>query len=100
MSAVPSEIGRPSLKAGQALLIGRVAEVRRTENAVYTIINTPAPDSFSHPGSHLVTSKRLIGKPDEDVRVTVQLKGYNRSYRNAHGETVRTVDNQLQAVEE
>ena len=102
MSAVPQEIPRqtPSLKPGQALIIGRISEVKRTENRTYTIIQTPAPDSFSHPGNHEVTSNRLIGKPGEDVRVVVNLSGFRRSYKNKHGETVYTVDNVLNVADE
>lgn len=99
MSAIPQEIQKPSLKAGQALLIGRISEVKRTESAVYTILQTAAPDAYSHPGNHEVISQRLIGKPGEDVRVVVTLKGYRRQYQNKHGERVTTVDNVL-SVEE
>ena len=102
MSAVPQEIPRTSasLKAGQALLVGRVSEVKRSENATYTIIQTPAPDSFSHPGNHEVTSSRMIGKPGEDVKIIVSLGGYRRTYKNKHGETVATVDNVLRLADE
>jgi len=99
MSALPQEIGKPSLKAGQALIIGRISEVKRTETACYTIIQTPAPDSFSHPGNHEVVSARLLGKPGDDVRVIVTLKGYRRTYKDKHGENRTTVDNVL-SVEE
>lgn len=102
MSAEPQSIQRPtpSLKPGQALIVGRVAEVKRTENAVYTIIQTPAPDAFSHPGNHEVLSSRLLGKPGEDVRVIVTLGGYRRTYKNKHGENQVTVDNVLRASDE
>lgn len=99
MSAVPQEIGKPSLKPGQAFLVGRISDVKRTETAVYTIIQTAAPDAYSHPGNHEVVSNRLIGKPGEDVRVVVSLKGYRRTYKNKHGENQLTVDNVL-SVEE
>lgn len=97
---MPSAKPRQSLKPGQAFIIGRVSEVKRSENATYTIIQTPAPDAFSHPGNHEVSSSRLIGKPGEDIEVVVQLGGYRRSYKNKHGETVATVDNVLRVVEE
>jgi len=102
MSALPTEITpqNRSLKAGQALIVGRVSEVKRTDSATYTIIQTPAPDSFSHPGNHEVTSTRLIGKPGEDVRVVVNLGGYRRTYKNKHGENVATVDNVLRLADE
>lgn len=102
MSALPTEINRPvpQLKPNQAYICGRVNEVKRSENGVYTIVNSPAADSYSHPGNHEIASKALIGKPGEDVRVLVQLGGYRRSYKNKHGETVYTVDNTLRVVEE
>lgn len=103
MSAVPQQLPQssaPSLKPGQALIVGRVSEFRRTENGtVLTIIQTPAPDAFSHPGCHEVGSKHVIGKPGEDCRVIVQLTGYRRTYTDKHGERTATVDNRLQAVE-
>jgi len=104
MSAVAAEIkpqqSNLSLKPGQAVIIGRIAEVKRTESAVYTIIQTPAPDAYSHPGNHEVHSKRMLGKPGDDVRVLVQLSGFRRTYKDKHGDTQVTVDNRLGAVEE
>lgn len=102
MSAVPQEIPRPnpSLKPGQALIVGRVSEVKKTDTAIYTIIQTPAPDAYSHPGNHEVTSTRMLGRPGEDVRIIVNLGGFRRSYKNKHGETVYTVDNVLRAADE
>ncbi len=91
----------PALTVNQALVMGRIQDVRRTENGgVYTIIASPAPDSFSHPGQHLVSSSRLLGKPGEDVKIRVQLGGYRRTYTDKHGEKVATVDNSLRAIED
>lgn len=102
MSALPQELPRSnqSLKPGQAIIVGRVFEVDRTENAVYTTIQTPAIDSYSNPGFHKVTSSRLLGKPQDEVTVKVHLTGYRRSYTNKHGEKVYTVDNNLKAVDD
>ena len=100
MSAVPQEIPqRSSLKPGQAYIVGRVSEVKRTENACYTIVQTPAPDAWSHPGIHEIVSARLLGKPGEDIKVVVTLKGYRRTYKNKHGENQTIVDNSLSADE-
>lgn len=100
MSADPQQVPSLSVKPGQALIVGRVAEFRRTENGtVLTIIQTPAPDSFSHPGCHEVSSKHIIGKPGEECRVLVQLSGYRRTYTDKHGERIATVDNRIQAVD-
>lgn len=100
MSATEQVKPSQSMKPGQAFIIGRIAEVKRTENATYTIIQTPAPDAYSHPGNHEVSSRRLLGKPGEEIRVLVQLTGYRRSYTDKHGERQSTVDNRLNAVEE
>jgi len=102
MSAVPQElpVKLPNLKAGQAFIVGRIGEVKRTENAVYTIVQTPAPDAFSHPGNHEIVSRGMIGRPGDDCRVVVNLSGYRRSYKNKHGETVYTVDNVLRLADE
>ena len=97
---IPSAKPRQPLKPGQACIVGRVAEVKRSENATYTIVQTPAPDAFSHPGNHEVTSAKSFGRPGDDVEIIVQLGGYRRSYKNKHGETVATVDNVLRVVEE
>lgn len=97
--ALPTQ-PRQSLKPGQAIIVGRVSDVKKTDSAVYTIIQTPAPDAYSHPGNHEVKSSRMIGRPGEDVQITVQLSGFRRSYQNKHGEKVFTVDNSLTAIED
>jgi len=103
MSANPAvtPIGKvPALQPNQGFVSGRVQDVRRTENAVYTIIQSPAADAYSHPGQHLVISSRLLGKPGEDVEVKVVLGGYRRTYTDKHGDKVATVDNSLKAIED
>lgn len=100
MSAVPQDIPRSSLKPGQALIVGRISDVKRTEKAVYTIVQTPAPDSYSSPGNHEITSTRMIGKPGEDVRIVVNLGGYRRGYTDKHGERQTAVDNVLRLADE
>lgn len=104
MSANPevTAIGKtPALQANQAFVVGRVSEVRKTEKAVYTIVKTPAPDAYTHPGQHELVSSRIIGKPGEDVRVCVQLAGYGRTYKDKKtGDDIRTVDNTLRVIED
>lgn len=99
MSAVPSEI-RPSLKPGQSLISGRVAEVFRGEKSVVTFIKTPAEDQFSHPGFHKVVGQRLLGKPGDDIAVKVRLQGFRRTYKDKHGEEVTTADCTLYVIED
>lgn len=97
---------RRSLKPCQAIIAGRVAHVRVLAdkqgevNGFVTIMNTPAPDAYSHPGSHEILSRRRLGKVGEDVSVHVTLSGFKRSFTMKNGETVQTVDNKLRAVEE
>lgn len=103
MSANPevTPIGKaPALTFNQAMIAGRVASARKTDSGNWlTIINSPAPDAYSHPGQHEVSSAAKLGAPGEDVKVRVQLSGFKRSYENKHGDTVYTVDNRLTAVE-
>lgn len=105
MSAVqplqnPETSTRKSLQPGQALLVGRITEVKRTDKACFTIMATPAPDAYSHPAMHEILSDRPFGRPGDDVKVIVQLGGYRRSYRSKDGEQVATVDNVLRLVTE
>lgn len=103
VSALPSSSssGRRALRPGQAFLQGRVSGVRVSENgAVFTQIQTPAPDAYSHPGAHEVISPRRFGRPGDDVEIVVQLGGYPRKYRNKQGDEITTVDNVLRVVEE
>lgn len=103
MSANPevTTIGKaPALTFNQAMLSGRVASARKTESGNWlTIINSPAPDAYSHPGQHEVSSASKIGVPGDDIKVRVQLSGFKRSYKNKEGETVYTVDNRLTAAD-
>lgn len=90
----------PALTFNQSMISGRVASARKTSsNNWLTIINSPAPDAYSHPGQHEVSSAAKIGVPGEDVKVRVQLSGFKRNYKNAEGETVYTVDNRLTVIE-
>lgn len=100
MAANPevTQIGAKALGPNQAVVVGRVTDARKTEKGWVTIIASPAPDSYSHPGQHEVWSESKLGTPGEDVRVRCQLSGYRRSYKDRNGETVYTVDNKLAAV--
>lgn len=99
----------PKLSHGQAFISGRIAYRRRmkTVEGSYwmTVLKTPAPDSFSHPGTIEVMSNNFIGAPGEDWSGIVQVTGYPRSYDGKPdaqtGEIVRihTADNRLRVVE-
>lgn len=84
-AVAPIESNR--LAANQAVLRGRILEVKRTESAVYTVLTLPAPDAYSKPQVVEIRSQRMIGKPNEDLTVRVSIGGYRRSYKDSHGET-------------
>jgi len=99
VSSLPSP--RRALKPGQAYLAGRVSGVRVSENgAVFTQLQTPAPDAYSHPGAHEVISAKRFGRPGDEVEIVVQLGGYPRRYRGKSGDEISTVDNVLRLLEE
>lgn len=98
--AAVAPVDSQRLAANQSVIRGRVLEVKRTENAVYSVITLPAPDSYSKPQVVEVRSSRFIGKPNEDVTFRVSLGGYRRSYKDSHGETQYATNLTLTAVEE
>jgi len=102
VSSLPSSSSsRRPLKPGQALLTGRISGVRVSENgAVFTQLQTPAPDAYSHPGAHEVISAKRFGRPGDEVDILVQLGGYPRRYRTKTGDEISTVDNILRLIEE
>lgn len=85
---------------GQSLLVGRCDEVKRTENGVYTVVQTAAVDEYSMPGIHEVQSKRQFARPGEKVSVLVELAGYRRSFRGKDGQTQQAVTNLLRLCNE
>lgn len=103
---LPQQEQRRSLKPCQAVIAGRVAYVRVLADkqgevtGFVSILQTPAPDAYSHPGSHEILSKRRLAKVGEDLTVLVTLSGFKRSYCLKSGEIVQTVDNKLRAIEE
>lgn len=88
------------LTANQAIVRGRILEVNRTENAVYTDVTLPAPDQYSQPQTIRIVSARLLGKLGDDLTQRVTLKGYRRGYTNKHGEKAFAVDVALSALED
>lgn len=95
----PTESGK--LAANQAVVRGRIIEVNRGENAVYTDVVLPAPDQYSSPQNIRIVSGRLLGKPGEDITQRVQLKGYRRGYNDKQtGEKRYACDIALSAIED
>jgi len=87
------------LAMNQALVRGRVIEVKRGDAGVFTSIMLPAPDSYTQPQAIEIRSKQLLGKPNEDVSVRVVLGGFRRSYQDKHGEKAYATNITLTAVE-
>lgn len=83
-------------------LAGRIKSSTRKTTAngttFRTLLNTPAPDAYGHPGTFEVRSLNSLGKAGDEWVGTVELKGYSRSYDNKDGDTVQTAEHVLQAV--
>lgn len=99
MSAVPQEIARPSIAKNQALIVGRVREVRRTDNGTFTVITLPAPDEYTQPQTVEVASAGMIGRVNEDVTVKVALGGYGKKFQRRDGTPGFQVNNQFRLIE-
>lgn len=96
-----SQPAQQPLQANQTIIRGRIVDVMRRENAVYTDIVLPAPDSYSQPQNVRIVSSRLIGKPGDDVTQRCTIKGYRRSYNDKQtGERRYSVDIALSAFED
>jgi hypothetical protein len=85
----------------RVVIAGRIKEAtkRSGDNGTTfrTIINTPAPDRFGHPGTFEVRSLSSLGQAGAEVQVTCELKGYSRNYQGKNG-PVNTAEHVLQAV--
>lgn len=106
MSANPQVVQTtPTLKPGQAFLVGRIASRRKSKDGktVFTHIQLPAPDEYSHPAFVEVASQAAIGVPGDEVRVMVRIGGSKRTFdgKDPGGEKVQvtTADNRLYVVE-
>lgn len=88
------------LVANQAVIRGRVIEVKRTENGCYTAVALPAPDLYSHPQAVEVRSKSLLGRPQEDITVRVAVGGFRRGYKDKMGDQAYATNITLQAIED
>lgn len=100
MSAQPQELSRPSLVKNQALVVGRVREVRRTDNATFTVVTLPAPDEYTPPQTVEIASRGMIGRPQEDVTIKVAIGGYGKKFTRKDGTDGLQVIVQLRAIED
>lgn len=91
------------LKANQAIVVGRIDNVRVYEvqgkRTFETRIVQAAADSYSSPTSVAVQSFSKLGSAGDDVQVHVQVQGYKDSYKTREGEVVNAARNVLRAVE-
>jgi hypothetical protein len=99
MSAQPQEITRPQIAKNQVLIVGRVKEVRRTDNATYTSVVLPAPDEYSQPQIVEVASTGMIGRPMEDVQIKCAIGGYGKKFQRKDGTAGTQVTNQFRFIE-
>lgn len=100
MSAQPQELPRPQLAKNQAVVVGRVREVRRTDNATFTVVTLPAPDEYTQPQTVEISSRGMIGRPQEDVTIKVVIGGYGKKFTRKDGTDGLQVIVQLRAIED
>lgn len=84
-------------------LRGRVALVTQKSTAsgtlFLTLINTPAADEFSSPGTFELLSSRRLGNEGQAIEVEAVLQGYADRYeRKSDGAMVRTARHVLRVV--
>jgi hypothetical protein len=100
MSQTVSQSG--AFPALRLVVSGRIQQVvkRQTQagDVFKTLIKTPAPDSYSSPGTFEVRSRKRLGSEGQEVSVECDLMGYARQYENKDGETVKTSEHVLQAA--
>jgi hypothetical protein len=84
------------------IVTGRIQQVTKRSGATgdtfRTLVKTPAPDSYSSPGTFEVRSRQRIGSEGQEVKIECDLMGYARSYESKDGDTVRTAEHVLQAA--
>lgn len=82
---------------------GRVELVTKKQTAggdlFLTLVKSPSADPYSAPGVFEVKSRARLGGIGSEVAQLCEVRGYSRSYKNADGETVRTAEHVLQAVQ-
>ena len=99
----------PKLAAPEAILNGRIANVRRIQTKsgpqFVHVVKLPAPDQFTSPQTvELRGLKRMGGVGDDLVGVRVRIGGYGRSYKVTDADTgevsvIPTADNSLTIVD-
>lgn len=75
-----------TLPAGQSFLAGRIKSRRKYltqagETLFFTVLNLPAFDQYSHPGTVELTSRKSLGSTDEDWSGYVRVGGIPNNYK-------------------
>lgn len=89
----PVESKGPSLKANEALIVGRINHVGSFSSGGNRIhearVAIPAADQFSMPGAVLIQSKNKLGNVGDDVRVHVTVGGFPDKWTDRESGEVR-----------
>lgn len=75
-----------ALVAGQSFLAGRIKSRRKFltqsgEALIFTVLNLPAADAFSHPATVELTSRKTLGGVGDDWTGIVRIGGVPNSYK-------------------
>ncbi|MCV2216225.1 hypothetical protein [Thauera sp. Sel9] len=108
VAEMPATQSKPGIKAGEAIIRGRLVLVRRpTGNSTVweNLVVMPAPDPYSSPATVSILAKGRLGEIEDDVQVRVRIGGYRRSFKSTDRETgeirqIQTADVRLFAIEE
>ena len=76
--STPTPANASSIKVMQALVIGKIENVRLYEKKVYTTVISPAADPYSSPSVLQLRSDKRIGQRDEEIKVLCKLGGHRR----------------------
>lgn len=105
MSAEPSAVSIPfpSIKLGEAVLVGRLQRIRKIGDKYLHLLILPSNDNYTSPQTVEVTAESRLGEVESEIRVKVRLGGFRRSYRATDKETgeirtVQTAENKFYAM--
>lgn len=103
-SAVTPAATVGTVKIGHAVIVGRLHQIRRIGKLYEHLVVVPAPDPYSSPATVPVLCELRLGEVGADIRVTVRVAGYRRSYKSTDQETgeqrtVMTADAKLYVIE-
>jgi hypothetical protein len=98
-----SEVQKQALKPNQAVIIGRIDNVRtfdvQGKRTFETRVIQPAPDQFTSPSAVALMSHNKLGNAGDDVNVLVSVAGFRDNYKDKEGVSVQTARNTLRVVE-